>query len=631
MYQSRNIVRNIVRHLFFRINHHNRALLSTTSVIKNESSIQEQVKYTNIVKFHKKEPKRDPLVKNFFVGKIDKDLLAYQEVLVDENLENLYKNSESYRNLLELDEKPNTDNLDNLKNFGSFGLDVSQNYNGRGYICTETLYSNEVESKCLSLANLLSHHRLITQLLEEYGNEAQKLRFLPKLAKGEFVGTIGFMEQESPPAKKAFNVQAKFNDSNRVWTINGEKLFVLKPGVSSLFIVFASTETVDKIGDFKNTVTAFLVEGSSPGIKIQEVQKSFGLTDVKQCRVSFENVEVPETNIIGRIDSGYEIGHKFLKLSRMNSGLLSLGISKKMLNNFINHCIETKVQDVPLMEMDFAKERLGKLASEIYALESMLYMTAGLIDNYENQDTEIESAIVKNFAMDVIRRNATVPLETIGAISLLEGEKTREFLMDAFHIATQGETLDSLKLFVGLSGFQYAGVTLGEEIKKTRNPLFNPGFIFSKVLKPDPMKNPKQTHNLQFNLHPSCDAPAQWLEFSIKRLENGTELLLARHGPEIINFKIEILRVSEVATLCYAMFAAVSRASRAYCIGLKNAESEMLLAGSFCLDASERIKLIVHDIQKGEFLTNDNHYKKIGKQLLKSKEYFPEHPITRNF
>lgn len=261
----------------------------------------------------------------------------------------------------------------------------------------------------------------------------------------------------------------------------------------------------------------------------------------------------------------------------------------------------------------------------------MLYMTAGLIDTYENQDTDLESAMIKSFALDSIGRAASMPLQTLGPKALISGQTTEEFFRDAAHLTTLGETLDAVKLYIGLSGLQHAGLALNEDVKKIRNPLSNPSFVFSKLFKMNPIDSPKQTMNLNFNLHPSCDAAAQWLEYSIIRLQSGTEMLLTRHGPQIIDFQIEILRLSEAATLCYAMFAAVARASRAYCIGLQHADYEMLTASAFCLDASERVKSIVLDIQKGEFLTNDKNYKKLAKQLFKSKGYFSEHPITRNF
>ncbi len=282
-------------------------------------------------------------------------------------------------------------------------------------------------------------------------------------------------------------------------------------------------------------------------------------------------------------------------------------------------------------DYDFIQERIAKIACEAYALESMLYMTAGLIDTFENQDTDVESAMIKSFAIDSTNKAASLPLQTLGAKALITGEKSEEFLRDATHLATLGENLDAVKLYIGLSGLQHAGIAINEDVKKTRNPLSNPGHVFSKLFKINPIDSPKQTMNLQFNLHPSCDAAAQWLEYSIIRLQAGTDILLSRHGPQVIDFQIEIMRLSEAATLCYAMFSAVSRASRAYCIGLKHSDLEMFAASAFCLDASERVRLLILDIQKGEYLTTDNHYKKLAKQLFKSRGYFWEHPITRNF
>lgn len=174
-------------------------------------------------------------------------------------------------------------------------------------------------------------------------------------------------------------------------------------------------------------------------------------------------------------------------------------------------------------------------------------------------------------------------------------------------------------------------MNLHAEVKKIRNPLSHPGLAFKKIFKQSVIDHPKQTLNLQYNVHPTMDPSAQWLEYSILRLEAATEILLGRHGQEIINNKIEILRLADAATLCYAMFATIARASRAYCIGLKHSDYEMLIASAFCLNSSEKVKLICQEIDKGEFLTNDNNHRKIAKQLLKSKQYFSEHPITRNF
>lgn len=145
------------------------------------------------------------------------------------------------------------------------------------------------------------------------------------------------------------------------------------------------------------------------------------------------------------------------------------------------------------------------------------------------------------------------------------------------------------------------------------------------------IENPKRTLNINEYLHPSLDPAACWLEESILRHQLGTETLLSRYGPEIMQKHIEIIRIAESAILIYAMFASISRASRAYCIGLKYADYEMLTTSTFILDASVRVKELAIEIAKGPFATNDSNLLELSKQVLKSRGYFLEHPTTYNF
>lgn len=127
------------------------------------------------------------------------------------------------------------------------------------------------------------------------------------------------------------------------------------------------------------------------------------------------------------------------------------------------------------------------------------------------------------------------------------------------------------------------------------------------------------------------DPAAQWLEYSIIRLQIGTETLLTRNGVQVMDKQVEVLRLSESAQLVYAMFASVSRASRAYCIGLQHSDYEMLISSAFCFDAMKTVKRLVTDINEGPYLTNDINHQKIAKQIFKAKGYFSVHPLKRNF
>lgn len=267
----------------------------------------------------------------------------------------------------------------------------------------------------------------------------------------------------------------------------------------------------------------------------------------------------------------------------------------------------------------------------------------------ENTDTKF-FFFSQAFALDKLWETATKSMLFKGPATLISREKSERYFRDSAQLVTQGESLDSIKMFIGLVGLQHSGVSfelksiflfnkkmylfqldIHETVKKVRNPLMNPGFIFGRVFERRNYENPKLILKLNHSLHPSLDPAAQWLELSILRLQLGTEQLLSRHGPEIVNKQVEIMRLAECGILVYAMFCAVSRASRAYCIGLRHADYEMLIASAFCLDGCEKVKSLIKEIAEGPFLTNDHNYEKIAKQLFKSKGYFLEHPLTRNF
>jgi acyl-CoA dehydrogenase family member 9 len=89
--------------------------------------------------------------------------------------------------------------------------------------------------------------------------------------------------------------------------------------------------------------------------------------------------------------------------------------------------------------------------------------------------------------------------------------------------------------------------------------------------------------------------------------------------------------IAEAATLCFAMFASTARASRSYCIGLRNADQEIHLAQCFCCIAGKRVKEIAVAIDNGEYGTSEHTFKTIGQQLIESKDYHLEHPTARNF
>lgn len=170
-----------------------------------------------------------------------------------------------------------------------------------------------------------------------------------------------------------------------------------------------------------------------------------------------------------------------------------------------------------------------------------------------------------------------------------------------------------------------------DDVFRSRNPLFNPMHMLKKIVKSSNIEEISTDMELHEHLHPSLAGPAECIEQSVMRLKLCVEMLFNRYGNEIVERQVEIGKLTEMIATCFAMFASTSRASRSYCIGLRLADNELLAAHAICLDGKERIKILAKQIMKGPYLTNDNNLQKMSKQILKSKHYFYEHPLTYNY
>lgn len=417
-------------------------------------------------KLRKRFPKREPLMKNLFVGKIDGDLFAYPEAIPKDALHSLRTRAEKtdqfFSNFLDKEsiEKPNTmhENVkNNLKDLNIFGLNILQSFGGEEYFSSEELLASEFESKQLTMLQLLNQHRLVTKVIGDHATAQAAKKYLPKLASGELIGTIAFLEMEGSETG-AFKTKANIRSDEKVFILNGEKSFVIN-SEASVFIVIATTIGADKLGDTTEGLSVFIVDANDPNILISTPDSTIGFNGLKQSTVQFSNVEIPLENLIGKFHAGIDVLQKMFQLGRLQTGILAKCAMSESLKEFSDFAINTKVMGASIMESDLVKKKLASMTGSIYALESMCYFTSGLMDLYENQDLDVEAAIVKVFALENMHKMAKDIIVTKGPLSLFVGSLTDNFFRNSAHLLTQGETIDSIKLFIGLSGLQHAGVS----------------------------------------------------------------------------------------------------------------------------------------------------------------------------
>lgn len=317
---------------------------------------------------------------------------------------------------------------------------------------------------------------------------------------------------------------------------------------------------------------------------------------------------------------------------RMNVGVLAVaGVMKPMINKLSDYYINTQTQGTCYKDLDIMKESLGRITARCYALESMVYMTAALKDIYQDQDIDLECGAIKIFAVQTLGEFILSPSLTVGPLTTYKSEGYEKLIRDAIQLIGVEEPIETLKQFVALSALNFAGKVLNEDIIKERNILDHPMFVFTRLRKEISIENPKLKMNLWHDLHESVRPAAGFLEASVYRLRATIEILFARFGTQIFLHSVELTKVAEMATMCYAMYASSSRASRSYCIGLRNAEQELYLVNALCFELHNNVKKLAIEIDHGEFVSTIHYYKLVGEKLMENKKYNLEHPTSRNF
>lgn len=590
----------------------------------------------------KKKQQKSAFVKNLFLGKFDHDVLTYPEVLDKERLQTLSELvAPIERFFSEVDSKKidatghiPQQTIDQLKDFGLFGQQIPQEYGGLGLNATEYARLGEVTAIDGSIAVTLAAHQAIgLKGILIAGNEEQKRRYLPRLATGEWIAAFCLTEAGSGSDAASIQTRAQLSDDKKTWILNGRKTWISNGGFANLFTVFAKTEKADHMGGKRDVVTAFIVERDFDGVTNGKPEDKLGIRGSNTCEVNFENTPVPAENVLGEAGDGFKIAMNILNSGRFSMGSSSAGVLKKLIGWTAEYAINRQQFGKPLTEFELIQEKFAKITCLTYAMESMAYLTAGMIDTYENPDCAVEAAMVKVFSSEGCWYGVSECLQILGGIGYMKDYPYERILRDARITMIFEGTNEILRIFIALMGIQHAGVELQEIVKKLRNPLMNPNFLIYKVWQRRRHVNdsPKLNLGLDGYLHPSLQSAAKLLEYCVLRLQYGVEIALSRHGQSIIDQQMLLKRLADVAIDIYAMTAVLGRASRSYCIGLQNSAEEINLAHTFCNDAHSRVKRNILDVENGPVINNDNNYKEVAKQVFKSRGYFAKHPLARNY
>ncbi|HXX18077.1 MAG TPA: acyl-CoA dehydrogenase family protein [Candidatus Acidoferrum sp.] len=205
-----------------------------------------------------------------------------------------------------------------------------------------------------------------------FGTEEQKKKYLPKIASGELLGAYCLSEPQAGSDSLAARTRAELSPDGKQWILNGQKMWITNGGFADVYIVFAKVD-----GD---KFSAFIVERGAPGFSVGAEENKMGIRGSSTVPLFFENARIPKENLLHEIGRGHIVAFNTLNAGRHTLGVSCLGGSKKALEESSKYAKERVAFGKSISNFGLIQAKLGEMAIRIYALESMIYRTAGTIE-----------------------------------------------------------------------------------------------------------------------------------------------------------------------------------------------------------------------------------------------------------
>ncbi|CAL8383140.1 unnamed protein product [Boreogadus saida] len=581
--------------------------------------------------------------KDLFLGQINKaEVFPYPEI-GNEELEELnqfvapvekFFNENVDSKKIDEDAKIPAETLDGLKELGLFGMQVPEEYGGLGL--SNTMYARLGEITALdgSIAVTLAAHQAIgLKGILIAGTDAQKEKYLPKLASGEHVAAFCLTEPGSGSDAASVTTRATLSEDGTHYLLNGSKMWISNGGFADIMTVFAKTEVVDQEGVKKDKMTAFLVERAFGGITSGLPEDKMGIRGSNTCEVVYDNVPVPLENVIGEVGGGFKVAMNILNSGRFSMGSSGAGMMKKLIEMTAEYATTRKQFNKKLSEFGMIQEKFALMATNAFVMESMAYLTAGMMDRPGVPDCSLEAAIVKVFSSEGSWICVSEALQVLGGLGFTKNYAYERYLRDCRILLIFEGTNEILRMYIALTGMQYAGKILTGKIKEMKrgNLGMAVGMMGQKLRSSFGGTKDYGLTGKDGLVHPSLADSALKLEQNVYLFGSAVESVLYRYGKSIVDEQLVLKRVADVIINLFAMTAVLSRASRSISIGLRNHDHEVLLANTFCAEAFFKNNYMMTQLQKHAPENNDASIKKIAEQILEKRAYVCAHPLDRTF
>ncbi len=317
--------------------------------------------------------------------------------------------------------------VEKAKEAGFFGVSLPEEYDGGGM--GEVGYCvllEELSRGCGSFVTMLGAHLgLAAMSISLFGSPEQKEKYLKPMATGEYLGAFGLTESTAGSDAGGIRTRALPDGDNYI--INGSKQWITNGDICDVLVLFALTDTeIIKPGG----ISAIIVEPKkTEGVKVGKVEKKMGIRASHTVELFFEDVKVPVENLMGKRNRGFRVAMETLDYGRISLSAGCLGAAKELIELTLKFASERVQFDKPINSFQLNQEKIARMASLTYAMESMVYRTANLVDN--KKKFKKQAAICKLFCSEALDEIVDMAMQVFGGAGYMQDYPVERMYRDS--------------------------------------------------------------------------------------------------------------------------------------------------------------------------------------------------------
>uniref|UniRef100_A0A1B6DU68 Very long-chain specific acyl-CoA dehydrogenase, mitochondrial n=1 Tax=Clastoptera arizonana TaxID=38151 RepID=A0A1B6DU68_9HEMI len=577
---------------------------------------------------------------NLFRGTLQaSQVFPYPDVLSDEQTETLKMLVDPVCKFFEevndpakndTNEKVEPHTLEGLWDLGAFALQVPQELGGLGL--SNTQYARLVEivgAHDLAVGITLGAHQSIGfKGILLFGSPEQKEKYLPRVSTGKEYAAFCLTEPSSGSDAGSIRTRAILSPDGKHYILNGSKIWISNGGFAEIMTVFAQTPIRDESGNEKDKVTAFIVERGFGGVTSGPPEKKMGIKASNTAEVYFEDVKVPVENVLGGAGQGFKVAMNILNNGRFGMAAALSGTMRAVTKKAVEHAT-TRVQfGRKIDSYGTIQEKIARMALLHYVTESVAYMLSGNMDS-GSVDYHLEAAISKVFASEAAWYVTDEAIQILGGMGFMKDCGLERVMRDLRIFRIFEGTNDILRLFVALTGIQYAGGHLRELQKAFKNPTAHLTLILEEVTKRGLRTvGLGPTPSLDEYVDPQLRPSAALLAKNILLFGEAVESLLIKYKQSIIDQQFLLNRLASAAIDTYTMAIVLSRATRSIRRGLPSASHEIMMTEVWCSEASQRVAQNLGTLNSSSHKDNFSKLSLISKNICDAGGFVQVNPLN---